>query len=210
MSSRRLVIVLGCIAVAVILVGATACGSSTSGSSTTTVPFPTTVSTGPSTTSTAAAVSTSEAGTAPSSTSSSSAVTSTASSVALTPELQAYANELEAFVSAFDSAPDTSFLRITDPAAATAADIQQADTASTFVHKLLDQLVAIKPPAQVAALHTKLVGVFQAEVKAMDDFISALKNKDAAAMKIATDKGKQASADLFQVSRELDPYMATE
>jgi hypothetical protein len=203
MCGRRFVVVLTCMAVIAVLVGVTACGSSTSSTSTTTIPSSTTVSTAASATSSAASVSTSEAGTVPSSTSSSIAVTSTASSVALTPELQKYEDEMNAIGDALDTAPDTGFLSITDPTAATAADIQQADAVSALLHKLQDQLLAIKPPAQLADLHNKFVSAFAAELKTMDDWISALKNKDAATMKAASETILKTGTELQQSASQL-------
>jgi hypothetical protein len=104
-----------------------------------------------------------------------------------TPETQAYVTAFTAFMGAFANAPDTSFLNITDPATATAADLKAADEASTFIHRLLDRLNAMKPPAQVKSLHDSFAQVFKGEVATMDEFIKALKDKDAAKMKTAHD-----------------------
>ena len=179
MFPRRLVTVVTCLAVVAGLVGATACGSSTSVSSTKTVPSPTTAPTATSSTSSAGSATTSDTVASTSSTATSSA----GSSTTLAQELQKYLDAMNAFGDAFSNAPDNSFLSITDPATATAADIKQADVASTFSHKAQAQLLAIKSPAVVAALHGKVVTAFQAEVKTMDEFITALKSKDAATMK---------------------------
>ena len=122
-------------------------------------------------------------------TTTSAAATSSTSAPAVggipTKEVQAYIDAITAFGEAFATSPDTSFLSITDPAAATADDLQKADAASAFAHKLLTQLQAITPPAVAATLHQQLVTLYQGEVKNLDDFIAALKAKDAAAMTTA-------------------------
>jgi hypothetical protein len=137
---------------------------------------------------------------AASTTSSSSATTPSTASAA---EVQQYLTAIGAWGTAFDNAPDTSFLKITDPTAATAADLKQADDASTFIHKVQDQLLAIKPPAQLTALHNATVSAFQAEVTTMDEFISALKAKDAAKMKSAHDTLAQQGSDLTTLVNRL-------
>lgn len=157
---------------------------------------PTTTGAATSTTTTAGTSTTAAAST----TSSSSATTSSTASVE---EVQQYLTAIGSWGAAFNNAPDTSFLKITDPNAATAAVIKQADDASAFIHKVESQLLAIKPPAQLAALHTKVVSAFQAEVTAMDDFISALKSKDAAKMKSAHDMGVQQRDSLTSLVDQL-------
>ncbi len=120
-----------------------------------------------------------------------------------TAELQVYLDAMGSFAQAFATGPDTSFLNITDPSTATAADSQQADAASAFAHKLQDQLLAIQAPAVVAALHNEFVSFFQAEVKSMDDFIAALKAKDAARMKTAHDALAQQVENIGPVLTQL-------
>ena len=153
-------------------------------------PLATSTTTSTETSTTAAASTTSSSGT-------------TASSTASGSELQQYLTAIGAWGTAFDNAPDTSFLKITDPNAATAADIKQADDASTFIHKVQDQLLAIKAPALVTALHNKVVSAFQAEVTTMDEFIGALKSKDAAKMKSAHDTLAQQGSDLTTLVNQL-------
>ena len=190
MRSRGLVIVVTCVAVFAVLIGATACGSSTSVSSTTMVPSSTTAAMA--TTSTVASATTSDTAASTDSTAASSA----GSSTTLAPELQQYLDAMNTFGDAFSNAPDSSFLKITDPTTATAADVKQADDASAFSHKAQDQLLAIEPPALVAALHSKVVSAFQTEVKTMDEFIGALKSKDGAKMKSAHDALVQQADEL--------------
>ena len=192
MFSRRLVTVATCMAVFAALISATACGSTTSVSSTATVPSPTSASTATSTTSTAASATTSDTAASTSGT----VAFSDGSSTTLAPELQKYLDAMNAFGDTFSNAPDNSFLKITDPTTATAADIKRADDASIFSHKAQDQLLAIKAPALVAALHGKVVSAFQTEVTTMDEFIGALKSKDAAKMKSAHDALVQQADDL--------------
>ena len=171
MNKRLLATVIVCAAVTAVFIGAVGCGSGTAATTTTAQPTITT---------TAMVTSTTTSTVTPPTTSSPGATASPTDSAA---ELLQYLTAIGAWGTAFDNAPDTSFLKITDPSAATAADIKQADEASTFIHKVQDQLLAIKPPAQLAALHNKVVSAFQAEVTTMDEFISALKSKDAAKMK---------------------------
>jgi hypothetical protein len=171
------------------------CGAATS--TTTTTALPTTTTAAPTTTTTIATTTTTAAPTT------TTTAISTASSTVSAAELQQYAAALTAWGAAFDNPPDTSFMNITDPTTATAADIAQADTASTFIHKIQDQLAAIKPPAQLAAVHNKMVSAFQTEVASMDEFITALKSKDAAKMKSAHDAGVQHANDLTPLLNEL-------
>jgi hypothetical protein len=193
MNKRLLATIIVCAAVTALFIGA--CGSGTAATTTTVQPT---------TTTTAVATSTTASTVAPATTSSSGATaSSTVSSTASAAELQQYVTAIGAWGTAFDNAPDTSFLKITDPSAATAADIKQADDASTFIHKVQDQLLAIKPPAQLAALHNMVVSAFQAEVKTMDEFISALKSKDAAKMKSAHDTLTQQGSDLTTLMNQL-------
>jgi hypothetical protein len=120
-----------------------------------------------------------------------------------TKELQAYIDQMAAFAQAFSNSPATSFLKITDPSTATAADLQQADAASAFVHKLLDQLQAIKPPAVIAARHDQFVALFRSEVQNMDDFIAALKAKDAVKMRTAYDALTQEAGNVATMLTQL-------
>jgi hypothetical protein len=172
MRSHKILSSAACVVAIVMLVGLMACGSPTS--ATTTAGLASTAASAPSSASTS--VTAPAQGTA----------TSSAASAA-TPETQAYITAFTAFMGAFANAPDTSFLNITDPATATAADLKAADEASTFIHRLLDRLDAMKPPAQVKSLHESFVQVFKGEVATMDEFIKALKDKDAARMKTAHD-----------------------
>jgi hypothetical protein len=203
MQVRKVTVALVCVVALVMLVGLTACGSTIS-TTTTAGPAAASSTTGPSTTagpaSTTATVP-SSAGTsvtAPTGTTTSSSAAST-----LTPEMQTYLTAFTAFVGAFDNAPDTSFLDITDPATATAVDLRAADEASAFIHGLLGQLDAMKPPAQVKSLHDSFVHVIKGEVATMDDFIKALKDKDPARMKTAHDALVQNVAQMEPVLTQL-------
>ena len=189
MSKRLLATIVVCAAVTTLVIGAVGCGSGTGATTTTVQP-----------TSTTAAMATSTTTSAPATTS---IPGTTASSTASSPELLQYVAALTAWGTAFDTAPETTFLKITDPSAATAADLTQADAASAFIHKVQDQLLAIKPPAQLATLHNKVVSAFQAEVKTMDEFISALKSKDAAKMKSAADTLNQQGSALTDLVNQL-------
>jgi hypothetical protein len=191
MNKRLLATIIVCAAVTALLIGAVGCGSGTAATTTAAQP----------TVTTAAMVSSTTMSTVAPPTTSSSGVT--ASSTDSAAELLQYLTAIGAWGTAFANAPDTSFLKITDPTAATAADITQADDASTFIHKVQDQLLAIKPPAQLAALHNKVVSAFQAEVTTMDEFISALKSKDAAKMKSVHDTLAQQGSDLTTLVNQL-------
>jgi hypothetical protein len=216
MSRRRLAIVLT-MALVLVLVGAVACGSSASTTTSSAQPESTTTTAVSATTTVAVSttsVASSSSSSTESSTSSSGAGTtestgpsSTTSSIAMTPELEKYKTEMTAWATAVQQTPDSAFLKITDPTAATPADIQKADAFSASVRKVLDQLKAIQPPAQVADAHNKLVKVFGDEITAVDDFIKALRNKDAAAMKTASDKGKQLGSELEQLLGQLSSYL---
>jgi hypothetical protein len=192
-----------CVAAIVMLVALTGCGSTIS-TTTTAAPAPTSstavtsTTAGPTSTTATVPSSVSTSVTAPAET-----TTSSSAGSAVTPEMQAYTAAMTAFMDAFDTAPDTSFLDITDPATATAADLKAADEASTFIHRLQDQLDAMKPPAQVKSLHDSFVQVIKGEVASMDDFINALKDKDAAKMKTAHDALVQNVAQMEPVLTQL-------
>ena len=177
-------------AVTALLMGAVGCGSGAVATTTTAQPITTTTAMAVATTSTVAPTTTSNSDT-------------TAPSTGTATEIQQYLTAIGAWGTAFNNAPETSFLKITDPTVVTAADIKQADDASVFIHKVQEQLLAIKPPAQLAALHNAVVSAFQAEVTTMDEFIGALKSKDAAGMKSAAATLAQQGSDLTSVISQL-------
>jgi hypothetical protein len=143
-------------------------------------------------TSTQAATTTATA--APATTTESSATTATTAaagsvtlpSLQMTPELQAYIQQMQTWAGALDVLPSADDpLLITDLSEVTDVQVKAAEAFATAAHGALDQLKAIKPPAEVAALQESLISALSSEVDATDKAVQALRSKDQAMLDAA-------------------------
>jgi hypothetical protein len=200
MTNRLLAVILACVVVTALVIGAVACGSGTAATTTTAQPA---------TTTTAMATSTTTSQAAPATTSSSGpTASSTATSFQLSPAMRQYGTELSDFGMALASLPEGSPLGITDVSKLTSAEIQAAAAYATAVHTVLDKLKAIQPPAEIAASHQKLVYAINGFVAATDKGVQALQNRDQAALSGAQSDAVTYYTQMGTSIEELRPYLS--
>jgi hypothetical protein len=202
-------IVLACAVLATVALagGAAGCGSTDVASSTTAKPVSTisvqgaaatdsegtattkvqtsTTAKASSTTTEESATTTTTKGTPTTSAGSSSTDSSTDTSAALSPALQKYKSDMSEWAAVLQTLPEGDPLEITDVVDTSQVDVDAAVEFASAVHGLLDQLKAVKPPAEVTPAHEKLVDVITDMIAVTDRAVEALKNKDQTAMDAA-------------------------
>jgi hypothetical protein len=210
MSKRTLVVALIFVLTAV-LAGAVACGGGKDSTTTTASTLgslePTSVEQAGGAATTRAGGTSGTSGNTTSSDTGSTEVSASTTTLAMTPDLDVYKTEMTAWGKELTKIPEAAFLSISDPNTATPEDVKQAKDFSAYIHTLLDKLKGIKPPAAISQTHNAFVKAFGDEVKISDDFVNALKKKDAAGMKAATESAGKLDPDLERLSGELAPYL---
>jgi hypothetical protein len=189
---RRVFVVSLVLAISLLILG---CGGSTAGSTTTSSPAAVTTAP-PTTTTTSATTTTSQATTT---TTAAPATTTSGAATALTPELKAYALQLVAWGTALQQIPQADGFSITDISKVTAAQLKAAEAYATALHGALDQLKAIKAPAEAAVVHESLTTAFSGLVDATDNGVKALKNKDQAALDAANAQAANLVSQITQL-----------
>ena len=180
--------------VAIVMVGATACGSSAVGTTTTMAP---TLTTGSSTTSSAAgAATTAGPGTT--------AGTETTAGTA-TPE--DYKTKMAAWVAGPLQELDTSVFDIPDPANATTAQIDAVAAFVSQARAALDQLKAIQPSAEAAVPHAQFVKAYEDLLAATDQYVSAMRTKDASKLSAIQQAMAGAQGQIQQLVGTLAPMI---
>jgi hypothetical protein len=184
--------ILACLLVAVLAIGAAACGSG----ATTTTAAPTTTTTAPATTTSAAGTATTAAGSV------------TVPSIQMTPEVQTYLQQMQQWTVALNSISRTDDpLKITDASKVTDAQITAAEAIATKARAALDQLTAIKPPAAFAAVHQSLVTLISSAADLTDKAIDALKKKDQAALSAVEAQANQLETQMNSLFESLLPLL---
>ena len=173
---------------------ATACGGD---ETTTTIQAPTT-STQAATNSSQAVTTSSTAASAITTSGAATTATTTATvSVTLpplqmTPEVQTYIKQMQVWADALDLLPQADDpLSITSVSKVTDEQVQAAAAFAIMAHGALDQLKAIKPPAEVAAFQESLTTALSSQVDATDKAAQALRNRDQAMLDAAITQGDQ-------------------
>jgi hypothetical protein len=191
-----LAVVLACVVLAAALViGAVGCGGG--GTTTTAAPATTTTAAAPATTATSAATATTAAGATGS---------STAGSLPATAELDKYKTDMLGFAQELLALPTTGDpSKFTDLSKITDADVQAATAYVGVIHSAFDKLKAIKPPAEFAAAHQKIVDGISKLVDATDKLMAAIVKKDAAAFAAAQKDGEAIATELQGLMQQLGP-----
>ena len=110
----------------------------------------------------------------------------------MTPEVLAYIKQMQAWADALDLLPQADDpLSITSVSKVTDEQVQAAAAFAIMAHGALDQLKAIKPPAEVAAFQESLTTALSSQVDATDKAAQALRNKDQAMLDAAIAQGGQ-------------------
>jgi hypothetical protein len=186
MHRRTIALVLLCALLTVCALGAAACGSSSG----------TTSTTGASTT--AAPVSSTTMPAAP---------TTAAGSTSTTAAEGDYAAKMVAWVTGVLQKLDTSSLSLSDPANASAA---QLDAISTFLGQAraaLAQLKAIAPPASAATAHNQFIKGFEDLIAATDSTVKALKSQSLTDLSAAMEAITTAEQELETAVAALGPII---
>lgn len=190
--ATRVATIIACLLIAVLAIGATACGSG----ATTTTAAPTTTTAAPATTTSAAGTPTTAAGSV------------TLPSLQMTPEVQTYLQHMQQWLTALNSISSTDDpLKITDVSKVTDAQITAAEAVASKAHAALDQLKAITPPAALAAVHQSLVTLISGAADLTDKAIAALKKKDQAALTAVEAQANQLEAQMNSLFQSLLPLL---
>ena len=175
-------------------IGVMACGSGDAATATTAAP----------TTTTLAAVTTTSAG----GTATTAAGSVTVPSVQATPELTSYLAQIQVVFATVASLADSADpTKIADASQVTDAQIKAAEAALAEIRTALDQLKALKPPAELAAFQAALVAGIATEVDIVSKAIDALKNKDQAALDAAKASASQLETQMSAILDQLLPLM---
>jgi hypothetical protein len=110
----------------------------------------------------------------------------------MTPEVQTYIKQMQVWADALDLLPQADDpLSITSVSKVTDEQVQAAAAFAIMAHGALDQLKAIKPPAEVAAFQESLTTALSSQVDATDKAAQALRNRDQAMLDAAITQGDQ-------------------
>jgi hypothetical protein len=123
--------------------------------------------------------------------------------------MQQYRTELLAFGQALMSLPQGDPTSVSDVSKVTSADLQAATAFVTAMHSALDKLKAIKPPAEIAGPHQKLVDAITSLVAATDKSMQALQDKDQAALVAAQSDASALSEQILTLLGELQTQLGS-
>lgn len=121
---------------------------------------------------------------------------------------QDYPTQMLAFGKALAALPVTDDpSNFTDVAAITAGQLKAAKQYVAGIHKAVDQLKAVKPPAGIADAHAKVVAQMDALAAATDKLMTAALTKDQAGFDAAQAEGQAAVQALQTAMEELRTAM---
>lgn len=98
-------------------------------------------------------------------------------------------------------------LEVTDVAKVTDAQVQAAVAVATQAHAALDQLKAIKPPAEMVAFQASLVTLISGAVDLTDKAVQALQKKDQSGLDAAKTQADQLESQLTGLMTSLMPLL---
>ena len=129
-------------------------------------------------------------------------------SLPMTPEAQDYIKQMQAWADALDLLPQADDpLSTTDVSEVTDEQVQTAAAFAATAHGALDQLKAIKPPANLAAFQESLTTALSGEVDATDKALQALRNKDQAMLDAAIAQSDQLGSQWGGLMDSLDSLL---
>jgi hypothetical protein len=197
------------LALALVVTGCGGGGTTTTIQATTTSTQAATTSTQTATTTSANTSATTASGAA------TTATTATTESVTLpslqmTPAVQAYIKQMQAWANTLDLLPEADDpLSITDASDVTDAQVKAGEAFATAARGDLDQLKAIKPPAEAAAFQETLITALSGEVDATDKALQAVQNKDQAMLDAAVAQGDQLESQWGGLMDSLSSLLAS-
>lgn len=191
---RTLFLILAGTLMAVMMAGLLAqCASSTAGTTTTAAPASATTTSSPSPTAGAGTT----AG----------APTTAGATTVDTATPEDYKTTMAAWVTGPLQSLDTSVFGISDPANATAAQIDAVAAFVTQARAALDQLKAIRPSAEAAVPHAQFVQAFAGLIDATDKYVTAMRNKDASGLLAVEQAMATAQTQISQLMSTLSPMI---
>jgi hypothetical protein len=210
---RTLSLILAGSLVAIVIVAATACGSSGAGSTTTsTAPtlttgsFPTSPAAGAATTAGTGTTIGPTVTTTAATTASTATIASTATT-ASTAAQEEYKVKMLAWITGPLQELDTSVFDIADASNATSAQIEAVEAFLVKARTALDQLKAVQPSAEAAAPHAQFVKAYEDLLAATDRLVSAMRNKDASQLPAIQEAMQTASGQIQEAKSALSPMI---
>ena len=129
-------------------------------------------------------------------------------SLQITPEVTSYLAQMQTVFGSVSSLPDSSSpFKVTDVSQVTDAQIKASEASLAQIQSALDQLKALKPPAELAAFQEALITGITSEIDIGSKAIDALKNKDQAALDAAKAESDKLDAQMNSILDQLTPLM---